>query len=95
MISEAIRRVGRHGVITIEKGNSTQNNLEIVEGMQFDRGYLSKYFTDRRTMKAEFQDCKVRFLDLLIPLPYSEKEVCLTFEVTFDYVDVYKSKCYV
>lgn len=61
MISEAIHRVGRNGFISIEKGNATENNLQVVEGMQFDRGYLSKYFTDRKTMKAEFQDCKARF----------------------------------
>ncbi|PWA64007.1 TCP-1/cpn60 chaperonin family protein [Artemisia annua] len=47
-----------NGFITIEKGNSAETSLEIVEGMQFDRGYLSKYFTDRKIMKAEFQDCK-------------------------------------
>ncbi|KAI7737630.1 hypothetical protein M8C21_017064 [Ambrosia artemisiifolia] len=69
MISEAFRRVGRHGVITIEKGNGSANSLQIVEGMQFDRGYLSKYFTDRRTMKAEFQDCKLLLVDKIITNP--------------------------
>jgi chaperonin GroEL len=60
MISEALHKVGRKGVVTIEKGKSIDNSLEIVEGMQFDRGYMSPYFvTDRRKMTVELQDCKV------------------------------------
>lgn len=69
MISEAIQKVGRKGVITIEKGNCAENILQIVEGMQFDRGYMSKYFSDRRTMKAEFQDCKLLLVDKIITNP--------------------------
>ncbi|CAK7326446.1 unnamed protein product [Dovyalis caffra] len=64
MISDAIRQVGRRGVVTIEKGRCTENNLEIVEGMQFDRGYLSPYFvTDRQRMAVEFHNCKLLLVD--------------------------------
>ncbi|KAJ4982220.1 hypothetical protein NE237_033057 [Protea cynaroides] len=59
MIADALQRVGRKGVVTIEKGNSNENSLQIVGGMQFDRGYLSPYFvTDRQKMAVEFQNCK-------------------------------------
>ena len=60
MISEALHQVGRRGVVTIEKGKSTENTLEIVEGMQFDRGYLSPHFvTDKKKMIVELHNCKV------------------------------------
>ncbi|XP_057448011.1 ruBisCO large subunit-binding protein subunit beta, chloroplastic [Lotus japonicus] len=64
MISEALHQVGRRGVVTIEKGKSTENTLEIVEGMQFDRGYLSPHFvTDKGKMTVEFQNCKLLLVD--------------------------------
>lgn len=60
MIADAINQVGKMGVVTIEKGKRIENSLQIIEGMQFDRGYLSPYFvTDRQKMLVEFHNCKV------------------------------------
>ena len=61
MISNALQKVGRKGVVRIVKGNHGENSLRIVEGMEFDRGYLSPYFvTNRREMIAELHNCKVK-----------------------------------
>ncbi|KAF6161287.1 hypothetical protein GIB67_009174 [Kingdonia uniflora] len=59
MIAEAMSKVGRKGVMTLEEGKSSENNLYVVEGMQFDRDYISHYFvTDSEKMTVEFENFK-------------------------------------
>ena len=64
LIAEAMDKVGKDGVITVEEGKSLQDELEVVEGMQFDRGYLSPYFaTDTDKMVAELNDAYILLYD--------------------------------
>src|SRR6266446_2999190 len=63
-IAEAMEKVGKEGVITVEEGSGLENELEIVEGMQFDRGYLSPYFINKQeTMTAELENPYIMIYD--------------------------------
>ena len=64
IIAGAMDKVGKEGVITVEEGTGLQNELDVVEGMQFDRGYLSPYFvTNQQSMTAELEDPFILIFD--------------------------------
>jgi len=64
LIAQAMDRVGRHGVITVEEAKGMESELEVVEGMQFDRGYLSPYFiTNSEKMNAQLDNARILICD--------------------------------
>ena len=79
MLADAIEKVGKDGVITVEESKNMDTTVDTVEGMQFDRGYISAYFvTDRERMEAAFDDAYVLIYDKKISsmkdlLPILEK----------------------
>ncbi len=81
LIAEAMKRVGKDGVITVEEAKGTETTVDVVEGMQFDRGYLSAYFvTNTEKMEAELEGAFILIYDKKISsmkdlLPILEKVV--------------------
>jgi chaperonin GroEL len=79
IIADAMDKVGKDGVITVEEAKSIETHLDVVEGMQFDRGYLSPYFvTDPNTMTCVLEDCVILIFEKKIDnlkdmLPLLEK----------------------
>ncbi|KAL3649685.1 hypothetical protein CASFOL_006088 [Castilleja foliolosa] len=64
MIAEALSKVGRKGAVTLEEGKTAENSLYVVEGMQFDCGYISQYFvTSAEKMTVEYENCKLLLVD--------------------------------
>ncbi|HIH2763120.1 MAG TPA: chaperonin GroEL [Candidatus Azoamicus sp.] len=64
IISNAMTKVGKEGVITVEEGNSLENELDVVEGMQFDKGYVSPYFVNnQRNMTCELDNPYILIID--------------------------------
>lgn len=94
-IAEALLKVGKDGVITIEEGKSSETTLKVVEGMQFDRGYISPYFaTDQERMEAILEDAYILLVDKkisamndLLPILQKIAETGKPFAIIADDVD--------
>ena len=81
LIAEAMEKVGKDGVVTVEEGKGTETELEVVTGMRFDKGYISPYFvTNTDSMEGELEDCSILIYEKKISslrefLPLLEKIV--------------------
>jgi len=81
LIAKAMEKVGKEGVITVQDGKTMENELDVVEGMKFDRGYISPYFiTDQKNMKAEYENAYILMVEKKISglgniIPILEKVV--------------------
>ena len=79
LISEAMEKVGKDGVISVDESKTTETNLSVVEGMQFDRGYVSSYMvTNTDKMEAVMDDCYILITDKKIS---SSKEIMPILEI--------------
>ncbi|HEU4954863.1 MAG TPA: chaperonin GroEL, partial [Gemmatimonadales bacterium] len=95
LIAEAMEKVGKDGVITVEEAKGLETTLETVDGTQFDRGYLSPYFvTDAETMEAELDDAyilvhdkKISVMKELLPILEKVLQVTKNFVIISEDVD--------
>src|SRR5690625_5899876 len=89
LIAEAMDKVGRDGVITVEESKSLDTELDVVEGMKFDKGYISPYFvTDNESMEAVLEDPYILIFEKtineltdLLPVHAEVVQCCKTMQV--------------
>ena len=98
IIADAMDKVGKEGVVTVEEGKSLDNELDVVEGMQFDRGYLSPYFINNPEKQAAVLDNpfvllfdkKISNIRDLLPTLEQVAKAGRPLPVSYTHLDVYK-----